>query len=104
VLFVAQLAAAESPRERLSLDAGWTFHLGDDWPGALRLDKAGASSGPASDRMFSDAGWQLQAQTNNLGVGLGTNWINVSASTQTNQMTLPINATGAVFFRLVRPY
>jgi hypothetical protein len=47
---------------------------------------------------------QFQAQTNNLGVGLGTNWINVSASAQTNQITLPINATGAVFFRLVRPY
>ena len=45
-------------------------------------------------------GWQLQAQTNNL----GTNWVNVSASAQTNQMTLPINATGAVFFRLMRPY
>jgi hypothetical protein len=49
-------------------------------------------------------GWQLQSQTNNLTSGLGTNWINVSASAQTNQMTLPINATGAVFFRLVRPY
>jgi hypothetical protein len=49
-------------------------------------------------------GWQLQSQTNNLDVGLGTNWINVSASAQTNQMTLPINATGSVFFRLVRPY
>jgi len=49
-------------------------------------------------------GWQLQSQTNNLGVGLGTNWINVSASAQTNQMTVPINATGSVFFRLVRPY
>jgi hypothetical protein len=49
-------------------------------------------------------GWQLQSQTNNLTSGLGTNWINVSASAQTNQMTLPINAIGAVFFRLVRPY
>jgi hypothetical protein len=50
-------------------------------------------------------GWQLQSQTNNLSVGLGTNWINVFASAPTNQMTLPMNATnGSVFFRLVRPY
>jgi hypothetical protein len=46
-------------------------------------------------------GWQLQSQTNNL----GTNWVNVPASMQTNQMTVPLNSTnGSVFFRLVRPY
>jgi len=28
-LFVTQFAAAESPREQLSLDANWKFHLGD---------------------------------------------------------------------------
>ena len=50
--------AADSPRERLSLDAGWKFHLGDQWPGALRLDKAGASFGPASDKLFSDVTWR----------------------------------------------
>jgi len=50
-------------------------------------------------------GWQLQSQTNNLTSGLGTNWINVFASAQTNQMTMPLSATnGSVFFRLVRPY
>jgi fibronectin type 3 domain-containing protein len=50
-------------------------------------------------------GWQLQSQTNNLGSGLGTNWINVTGSDQTNQLTVPLNSTnGAVFFRLVRPY
>jgi hypothetical protein len=50
-------------------------------------------------------GWQLQAQTNNLGTGLGTNWVNVPGSMQTNQMAMPLNTTnGAVFFRLVRPY
>ena len=46
-------------------------------------------------------GWQLQSQTNNL----GTNWVNVTSSAQTNQVTLPVDtANGAVFFRLVRPY
>ena len=50
-------------------------------------------------------GWQLQSQTNNLTNGLGTNWVNVAGSTQTNQMTDPLNsANGSVFFRLVRPY
>ena len=55
---VAQLAAAESPRERLSLDSNWKFHLGDDWPKTLRLDKAGANAGPASEKTFSDAAWR----------------------------------------------
>jgi alpha-L-arabinofuranosidase len=50
-------------------------------------------------------GWQLQSQTNNPTSGLGTNWIDVPGSMQTNQMTLPLDATnGSVFFRLVRPY
>ena len=50
-------------------------------------------------------GWQLQSQTNNLATGLGTNWVNVTGSDQTNQKAWPLNATnGAVFFRLVRPY
>jgi hypothetical protein len=49
-------------------------------------------------------GWLLQAQTNSLAAGLGPNWSNVSSSTQTILMTLPVNpANGAVFFRLVRP-
>ena len=49
-------------------------------------------------------GWQLQSQTNNLTSGLGTNWVNLPASMQTNQMTVPLNsANGSVFFRLMRP-
>jgi beta-galactosidase len=50
--------AVESPRERLSLDANWKFHLGDDWAKGLRLDKAGANAGPASEKTFSDAAWR----------------------------------------------
>jgi hypothetical protein len=50
-------------------------------------------------------GWQLQAQTNSLAVGLGPNWSTIAGSAQTNQITLPLNATeDAVFFRLMRPY
>jgi beta-galactosidase len=50
-------AAAASPREHLSLDANWKFHLGDDWPNALRLDKAGSSGGPAAEK-FNDNSWR----------------------------------------------
>jgi hypothetical protein len=50
-------------------------------------------------------GWQLQSQMNTLTAGLGTNWVNLFDSEQTNQMTAPLSSTnGAVFFRLVRPY
>jgi len=49
--------AADSPREHLSLDTNWKFHLGDDWPSALRLDKAGESGGPAAEK-FNDQGWR----------------------------------------------
>ncbi len=55
--FTLNSFAADSPREHLSLDANWKFHLGDDWPSALRLDKAGASTGPASEK-FGDNSWR----------------------------------------------
>jgi beta-galactosidase len=58
VWWVTQIVAADSSRERLSLDAKWKFHLGDDWPGAPHLDKAGSSTGPASDKSFSDVAWR----------------------------------------------
>ena len=48
--------------------------------------------------------WRLQAQTNALGSGLGTNWADVPNSSATNQMQFPIDpACGAVFYRLVWP-
>jgi autotransporter-associated beta strand protein len=48
------------------------------------------------------SGWQLQAQTNSLATGLGPNWVTVSGSEATNQITLPVNLeNGAVFFRLI---
>ena len=48
--------------------------------------------------------WRLQSQTNSLGSGLGTNWVDVPGSVATNQMQFPIDpANGAVFYRLVLP-
>jgi hypothetical protein len=45
-------------------------------------------------------GWQLQCQTNSL---TGT-WVNVSAPSTTNQMTIPLDTdNGSVFFRLICP-
>jgi autotransporter-associated beta strand protein len=46
-------------------------------------------------------GWTLQAQTNTLSAGLGTNWVDVPGSTATNQVIVPINAAnGSVFYRM----
>jgi len=56
-LWVTPLAAADSPREHLSLDPNWKFHLGDEWPGAMHLENSGADSGPASER-FADTYWR----------------------------------------------
>ena len=64
-LLTAQLAVAQSPREHLSLDAGWKFHLGDDWPDALSFVNSGTGSGPAAEN-FADAYWR--------GVNLPHDW------------------------------
>jgi beta-galactosidase len=55
---VAQSSFAQAPaRERLLLDFGWKFHLGNQWGIAQNLAKAGTGSGPASTS-FSDASWR----------------------------------------------
>ena len=51
VLLATQVLAADSPREHLSLDANWKFHLGDDWQNALHLDKAGAKHRPGGGQV-----------------------------------------------------
>ena len=50
-------ADTNCPRERLLLDFGWKFHLGNEWGFADGLDKAGTGSGPAS-KSFGDASWR----------------------------------------------
>ena len=53
------------------------------------------------------AGWQLQAQTSSLDVGiLGTNWVNVPGSTLDTQFNCSVDktlCTNIIFFRLVSP-
>ena len=66
-LFICALAALVSlhtlaaepggPRERLLLDFGWRFHLGNQWGIGQDLAKAGTGRGPA-DVTFSDADWR----------------------------------------------
>ncbi len=60
LIFIPLLpAGADEPaaRERLLLDSGWKFHLGDNWGLSERLDKAGVNPGPAG-RRFGDAHWR----------------------------------------------
>lgn len=57
-LSISPMSAAESPREHLSLDKNWRFHLGDDWPDALRLDKAGTGGGAAEAGFAAEATWR----------------------------------------------
>ena len=53
----AAAAVDPMPRERLLLDSGWRFHLGNEWGIGQNLAKSGSGFGPAS-ATFSDAGWR----------------------------------------------
>jgi hypothetical protein len=49
-------------------------------------------------------GWRLEVQTNNLVVGLSSNWFSIAGSSATNQFSLPIDpANASVFLRLTYP-
>ena len=72
-LWITSLAAAELPREHLSLDANWKFHLGDDWPDALSLMNSGTGSGPASEK-FSDSFWRTVNLPHDWAVELPFDW------------------------------
>ena len=53
-----QAARAPTPaRERLLMDFGWKFHLGNDWGIGINLAKSGTGYGPAST-VYSDASWR----------------------------------------------
>jgi autotransporter-associated beta strand protein len=47
-------------------------------------------------------GWRLQAQTNSINTGLGTNWFDVVNTAGVTNISIPVNsAAGAIFYRLV---
>ncbi len=50
------ITAAEAPREKLLMDFGWKFHLGDDWGTGEELINLGISTGPAK-ASFNDNSW-----------------------------------------------
>ena len=61
-------------------------------------------AGNQLDISWPVAGGSLQTQTNNLNVGLGTNWVTMPGSTATNHVVVPMNqASGSVFYRLAIP-
>lgn len=50
------------------------------------------------------AGGRLEMQTNNLGVGLNTNWVTVTGSVSTNRVVVPLTSgSGSVLYRLALP-
>jgi beta-galactosidase len=51
------LALDTAPRERLLLDFGWRFHLGNEWGDGYGLAKAGTAYGPGVPA-YSDASWR----------------------------------------------
>jgi len=57
-LIANAIGATESgSRERLLMDFGWKFHLGNEWGIGQNLAKAGTGIGPAG-AVFSDASWR----------------------------------------------
>jgi hypothetical protein len=92
---------------------GWTNRLGID--GSLAVVNAIPTTPPPLAFTVTDStlqlswpaghiGWRLEAQTNSLASGLGTNWTRVSGSSTTNFVAFPIVSTEvAVFYRLTYP-
>jgi beta-galactosidase len=56
-LLLIPFCLSAAPRERLLLDFGWKFHLGDDYGLGEDLAKAGVSKGPAATT-FGDSAWR----------------------------------------------
>src|ERR1035441_9531902 len=69
---------------------------------ALRL--AVSRNGNQLDITWPVAGGRLQAQTNSLSHGIGTNWVTVAGSTATNHVVVPLDqSSGSVLYRLAVP-
>lgn len=73
VSVAARLSAADLPREHLSFDTNWKFHLGDDWPNALDRVSSGTGSGPASES-FPDLYWRTVNLPHDWAVELPFDW------------------------------
>jgi autotransporter-associated beta strand protein len=52
----------------------------------------------------TNAGWLLQAETNSLQHGLGTNWVTIPGSDAITNVSIPMSSTnGSTFYRMVHP-
>jgi hypothetical protein len=76
------------------------YTLGQDTNGTISASVIGGGTTLQLSWPADHIGWQLQAQTNTLRVGLSTNWFTVPGSISTNQMTIPIVPANSVFYRL----
>jgi len=79
---------------------------GGGGPSTVRTNITSSVSGSTLTLSWpqSHIGWTLQTQTNNLGVGLSNNWLDVPGSSTTNQVQTTISpANPTVFFRLRLP-
>jgi len=56
-------AADPSPRQRLLLDFGWKFHLGDDWGLSERLEKPASTRGRPGGRSPTPTGARSTCRT-----------------------------------------
>jgi hypothetical protein len=69
-------------------------------PGLLAPVQSGSSL--SMSWPLSENGYQLQAQTNSLGIGLSNNWVVLTGSTLTNTYTAGIDSNNpSVFYRLI---
>lgn len=53
---ISPARAQQAPREKLLMDSGWKFHLGDAWGTGEALINLGVSTGPARQE-FDDSSW-----------------------------------------------
>jgi len=68
------------------------------------LSLAFSRNGSQLDITWPTIAGHLEAQTNNLNVGLGTNWVTVAGSAATNHVVVPLDQSkGSVFYRLAVP-
>jgi beta-galactosidase len=56
--FLHASAATDSPREHLSLDANWKFHVGDDLGVGFGRTQSGVGSPEATRLLFNDLAWR----------------------------------------------
>jgi hypothetical protein len=97
------------PTTGMSVNQPWylTFRATD--PKTLAYQPPSLRAIPNSDHIdvswpSTFVGWQLQAQASTLSTGIGTNWMDIAQSLQTNSLSFSRDpSTDSAFFRLAAP-